>query len=386
MEGDTALNRASRWMPRRSFLLRAGFATAMGVTALGAPVTAHATAVQWGHPFTHYRRISSGYGVRNGRMHHGVDYPLGGTARPEIRAVADGTVYGVGWHTNFGWFAEILHANGWTSFYAHMRSASPLGANQRVARGQFVGMMGNTGAASQGDHLHIELRTTPGRWDVTTDPYPYIHSAPLPGQNPITFTDIDGHVFQNEILWLANNGISRGWEVAPNVYEFRPQNQILRGEMAAFLYRLAGQPTYTPSTVSPFVDVPTWHVFYKEISWLASTGISRGWATPNGIEFRPEWPTTREVMAAFLHRFEGSPGFIPTGASPFQDVQPGIVFYNEILWLASEGISTGWDVGYGCREYRPGQNVLRSEMAAFLHRMTNGGSAPVTADTCAAPP
>ncbi|MDR7189835.1 hypothetical protein J2Y46_002661 [Microbacterium sp. BE35] len=225
--------------------------------------------------------------------------------------------------------------------------------------------------------------TTPlwnGYSTVVGDP-----EIPTPPAPSISFTDISGHVFQSEITWMANNGISRGWQVGPSTYEFRPQNQILRGEMAAFLYRLAGQPAYTPPVSSPFIDVPTTHVFYKEISWLASTGISKGWVTPNGTEFRAEWSTTREVMAAFLHRFEGSPAYAPSGASPFRDVQPGIVFYNEILWLAAQGISTGWDMGYGCRDYRPAQNVLRSEMAAFIYRMENGGTAPLTGNTCSPP-
>lgn len=207
-----------------------------------------------------------------------------------------------------------------------------------------------------------------------------------PAPAPISFTDIDGHVFQNEIRWLASTGVSRGWEVSPGVYEYRPHNQILRAEMAAFLYRLAGQPAFTAPTTSPFVDVDASHVFYREISWLASTGISRGWETPRGVEFRPTASTSREVMAAFLHRYKGSPAYTPSGASPFRDVGSGNVFYTEILWLAAQGISTGWDVGYGCREYRPGQNVLRSEMAAFLYRMENGGTTPITGNTCAPPP
>lgn len=209
-------------------------------------------------------------------------------------------------------------------------------------------------------------------------------SAPIIPLPTIVFSDTNGHVFQAEIAWLAANGISRGWEVRPGVFEFRPQNQILRGEMAAFLFRLAGQPSFTPPTTSPFVDVPTSHVFYKEIAWMASMGISKGWATPHGTEFRAEWSTSREVMAAFLYRFKDSPSYTPTGDSPFRDVRPGLVFYGEILWLAAEGISTGWNAGAGCREYRPAQNVLRSEMAAFLYRMETGGTTPVNSSNCLA--
>ncbi len=213
-----------------------------------------------------------------------------------------------------------------------------------------------------------------------------VHSAADPLDTPITFTDTAGHVFETQIAWLASQGISTGWQVGPDTYEFRPNIQIRRGEMAAFLYRLAGQPDYTPPAVSPFVDVPTEFVFYKQIAWLAESGISQGWATPRGSEFRPFLSTSRDVMATFLHRFQGRPEYSP-GESPFRDVSyPGMVFSAEILWLASRGISTGWDVGHGCYEYRPYQNVTRSEMAAFIYRMENGGTAPLTGNTCAPPP
>lgn len=206
-------------------------------------------------------------------------------------------------------------------------------------------------------------------------------TAPAPA---ISFTDTSGHVFEKEVAWLAAKGVTRGWEVGPGRYEFRPNAFILRGETAAFLYRMAGSPAFTPPTTSPFIDVPTSFVFYKEIAWLASAKISEGWATPNGAEFRPFTTTSRDVMAAFLHRFEGKPP-LTNGANPFQDIYPGTVFRGEILWLAGEGISTGWDVGYGCREYRPFQQITRSEMAAFLYRLANGGTTPVTDNTCAPP-
>ncbi|MBM7828975.1 S-layer homology domain-containing protein [Microbacterium aurum] len=172
---------------------------------------------------------------------------------------------------------------------------------------------------------------------------------------PRLFTDMPGHSFEKEVNWLAGKGITQGWEVSPGRHEFRPNAEILRGEMATFLYRLAGEPSYVPPNVSPFLDVSTDFVFYKQIAWLASTGISRGWETPGGVEFRPFAATSRDVMAAFLHRYYRPPS-LATTISPFTDVTGSTVFANEILWLASEGISTGWDTGHGCHEYRPFQN------------------------------
>nr|WP_243753256.1 S-layer homology domain-containing protein [Paenarthrobacter sp. MSM-2-10-13] len=139
--------------------------------------------------------------------------------------------------------------------------------------------------------------------------------------------------------------------------------------MAAFLYRHAGSPAFTPPTASPFTDVPVEAAFYKEITWLASTGISTGWALDGGVrEYRPLSPIARDAMAAFLYRYADKPAFTAPPVSPFTDVPAGGGFYTEITWLAGAGISTGWDAGNGARQYRPFDGIARDAMAAFLYR------------------
>lgn len=74
--------------------------------------------------------------------------------------------------------------------------------------------------------------------------------------------------------------------------------------MAAFMYRLAGSPDYTPPSKSSFEDVLPDRQFYKEISWLASTGISTGWTEDDGTKtYRPNESINRDAMAAFMYRF-----------------------------------------------------------------------------------
>lgn len=176
-------------------------------------------------------------------------------------------------------------------------------------------------------------------------------------------------VFAPDIAWLSAAGISQGWATSSGVREYRPALAVSRDVMAAFLYRLAGSPTYTPTAVSPFVDVSPAQAFYKEISWLAEQGISEGWQGLKGREFRPFQPVTRDVMAAFLYRMAGSPSFEPPTTSPFADVAPGAPFYKEISWMSSAEISMGWSVSTTVSEYRPYQNVARDVMAAFLQRL-----------------
>lgn len=176
------------------------------------------------------------------------------------------------------------------------------------------------------------------------------------------------NVFASDIVWLSSMGISTGWGLPSGAREFRPAAAVTRDVMAAFLYRLAGAPAFTAPAESTFVDVPSDHVFYKEISWLASTGVSVGWESVSGWEFRPAESVTRDVMAAFLYRFAGSPSFVPPSTSAFVDVPADHVFYKEIAWMAASRISIGWSGAQGT-EFRPGAAVSRDVMAAFLHRV-----------------
>ncbi len=76
--------------------------------------------------------------------------------------------------------------------------------------------------------------------------------------------------------------------------------------MAAFMYRLAGEPEFDPPTVSPFTDVTPTTQFYKEITWLASEKISTGWTEADGTRtFRPANSVARDAMAAFMYRLAG---------------------------------------------------------------------------------
>jgi subtilisin family serine protease len=171
-----------------------------------------------------------------------------------------------------------------------------------------------------------------------------------------------GAQFYDEIAWAHRRGISTGWVAANGARTYRPVQAINRDAMAAFLYRMAGSPTYTPPKVSPFKDVSTTQMYYKEMAWLRSEGISTGWRDGT---YRPFEPIERDAMAAFLYRMAGSPPYSAPAVSPFKDVARGTQFYTEMSWLRARGISTGWTDG----TYRPWQPINRDAMAAFLYRL-----------------
>ncbi|MER2137543.1 MAG: S-layer homology domain-containing protein, partial [Arthrobacter sp.] len=183
------------------------------------------------------------------------------------------------------------------------------------------------------------------------------------------FADVsEGLQFFDEISWMSSKGISTGWEEANGTWTYRPLIPVKRDAMAAFMYRLAGSPDYTPPGDSPFTDVAPDTQFYKEIAWLASTEISTGWAEADGSRtYRPLQPVNRDAMAAFMYRLADSPDYSAPGKSAFTDVAAGSQFYKEISWLASTGISTGWQESSG-RVFRPVTAINRDAMAAFMYR------------------
>lgn len=180
-------------------------------------------------------------------------------------------------------------------------------------------------------------------------------ATPLHSQ---TFRDVPPSAdFYSDIEWLYTSGVTTGWDDGT----YRPHDSINRDAFAAFVYRMAGEPRWTAPSKSPFKDVATNHPFYNEITWLATQGITKGWSDGT---FRPSQPIGRDAIAAFLYRFACEPTYTPTKS--FKDTK-GSEHLRAINWMASTGVSTGWADG----TFRPQANTERAAMAAFLHRFHN---------------
>lgn len=118
----------------------------------------------------------------------------------------------------------------------------------------------------------------------------------------LPFTDIStSHRFYKEIYWMWERGVTTGTKQADGSVRYLPADPVSREAMAAFLYRASGA-NYAPPAKSPFVDVPTTHKFYRQISWMYGSGITTGTVTSKGREYQPKVATTREMMATFMQR------------------------------------------------------------------------------------
>ena len=97
--------------------------------------------------------VVSGFGMRWGRMHTGIDIAVGyGTP---IHASASGTVIFAGWMGGYGNFVIVDHGGGLSTAYAHLSSIGAGGGS--VSQGQVLGYVGCTGHCF-GPHLHFEVR------------------------------------------------------------------------------------------------------------------------------------------------------------------------------------------------------------------------------------
>ena len=97
--------------------------------------------------------ISSGYGMRWGRLHRGTDFAL--PSGSDIFAADGGTVYCAGYSGSYGNLVKIDHGNGMQTYYAHC-SQIMVESGQHVDRGELIARVGSTGN-STGPHLHFEV-------------------------------------------------------------------------------------------------------------------------------------------------------------------------------------------------------------------------------------
>ena len=176
-----------------------------------------------------------------------------------------------------------------------------------------------------------------------------------------TFVDVGAdHPFCIEIAWLADEEGAKGWPDGT----YRPGVPASRQALAAFLWRLWGQPDPLPGAPT-FTDVPSTHPFHDAIIWLAGEGFAEGY---DDGTFRPTDPVSRQAAAALLRRQHegGRSGGVPAVRdATFPDVPDGHPFHDDIAWLVDGGIADGYDDG----TFRPGAPVSRQAMAAFLYRL-----------------
>ncbi|MDR2799094.1 MAG: S-layer homology domain-containing protein, partial [Bifidobacteriaceae bacterium] len=115
-----------------------------------------------------------------------------------------------------------------------------------------------------------------------------------PGKNP--FKDINSKTTgYKEIMWLVQNKITTGTSST----KYSPSGSVTRNQMASFLYREAGSPSYSQTSCG-FKDVSNLTTSAKKsICYIKSKGVTTGTTSST---YSPKTATNRNQMTTFIYR------------------------------------------------------------------------------------
>ena len=181
--------------------------------------------------------IYSKFGMRNGKMHKGLDISGGPYVNgAPLTSLLGGRVAMAEDLGRSGWgkYVVLNHANGTSSLYGHL-SKYFVKNGDMVEPGQVIGNIGSTGR-SEGPHLHFELgsRWNGGMLEGHVDPKghidQYVSVAGGVGSDAISFNAPEGTASQNaaSILNSPTSSAASGMQIAvqlpPNIYPMQDGN------------------------------------------------------------------------------------------------------------------------------------------------------------------
>ena len=183
-------------------------------------------------------------------------------------------------------------------------------------------------------------------------------AAPTAAHASAGFGDVEaGSYYEIPVAWMVDKDVTTG--VEPGC--FAPGDDVTRGQIAAFLYRLDQALGATPSgTDHPFVDLAApWQD--APVAWMYGLGITTG-TTPT--TFAPNAPVTRGDFAVFLWRYAGNPA--PSSPHGFVDVTRARQ-NDAVAWMAEHDITTGTTA----TTFEPDATMTRAQAAAFMWRFAD---------------
>ena len=181
---------------------------------------------------------------------------------------------------------------------------------------------------------------------------PYITSV----TDPPGFDDTVGHLFEGDIEWAAEEGVTKGCSPPANTL-FCPDDPVSREVMAAFINRALNLPAASKDYFSDDNN----SIFEDDINRMAEAGITTGCG---GTNFCPKNIVDRGQMAAFIVR---ALGLVDDGGGDLFIDDDNSIFEHDIDRLAAAGITKGCNPPTN-NKYCPTLDVDRGAMTAFLHR------------------
>lgn len=177
------------------------------------------------------------------------------------------------------------------------------------------------------------------------------------------FTDVPVNAwYYDEVMYVADHGIMTG----TTTDTFDPNGTASRGMLVTTLYRMAGEPSVSLSSVS-FTDVSSGSWYEKSVKWAASNKIVDGYG--NG-KFGPNDPVTREQFVTILYRYASLMGYNTYAGSGIN-----LNVYKDAGSVSGYAVTAmQWGVGGKLIEGKSGLlldpqgKATRAEMATMLMR------------------
>lgn len=164
-----------------------------------------------------------------------------------------------------------------------------------------------------------------------------------------TITPDEGY----EIADVLVDGESVG---AVESYVFR---QVSRRHTIEAVFQRAGDKKEERPAWNPFEDVKAGDWFHDDVRYVYERGLMVG---TDESHFRPEWDTSRAMIAVILWRMEGSPG-VKTGAD-YPDCVADSWYAQAVAWASESGVVKGYDNG----SFGPEDPITREQLAVMLWR------------------
>ena len=180
----------------------------------------------------------------------------------------------------------------------------------------------------------------------------------------ITFSDVpSGAYYAEAVRWAVEQGVTNGTGDGT----FQPNGSCTRAQLAAFLWRLAGEPESTQDPTFTDVSADAWCA--KALRWAAEQGIVTGYADGS---FHPDQTVTRIQAVAMLYRYAKAQGMDTTrGGMAVREFDDFAAVPAYALEAAGWAVNAGILRGAGNR-LMPNDPCTRAQIVTFLYRAMQG--------------
>ena len=180
----------------------------------------------------------------------------------------------------------------------------------------------------------------------------------------ITFSDVpSGAYYAEAVRWAVEQGVTNGTGNGT----FQPNGSCTRAQLAAFLWRLAGEPESTRDLTFTDVRADAWCA--KALRWAAEQGIVTGYADGS---FHPDQTVTRIQAVAMLYRYAKAQGMDTTrGGMAVREFDDFAAVPAYALEAAGWAVNAGILRGAGNR-LMPNDPCTRAQIVTFLYRAMQG--------------